>query len=1036
MHRRKWAAAAAVLVLSSTTAYGIQIKLSLDEISQTADLIFVGTVAGQTSAVNPQNTAIDTTVTFTGIRVVHQTDSSVQRLTDRVRLTYAGGTVGDRTVEVSDAPALVTGHRYLIFMNDDGIKYLNPIVGGFQGTFEVVTDSVTRQEYVLTAAGRAVTGVDEAGNVEASPRPVAAIIGGAPSFREMAGAAPAGLGTEADPVPLEPGGTVGFRAAAPAETAPESGEPMTLDAFIDHVTGVALKKAVERPMIVRGGVGRFYREVDGAMVGEPIKESAPHVETLDERFDRLARRLRAPQATAGETSDAAARTLPMLGASLFYCGNRSRPFSMEQVSTSWWEWGVNNATMWTWNNYVDLFRYTDDDGSFRGGNGVSEFIGYPSSATLNSQYGYTWGGSTLAVTFSYSSGSCGSISETDVAWNPARSWTNNYLFAFNNSSVVNQYPVTLHELGHTHGLQRGGETYDYDYPSVMHAYYSNVAEDGWGIHASDAMNTRANYGSTTNISDIGVESYYASNGLNNAGVTPSYLTPGSAITASNMTVENQSQFALGNVHLRFYLSTDQSITTGDRQLTGADWSWSSFGGNSQWVGSLGANIPSNTPPGTYWLGALVTINGYGADGYSGNNATFFTTPVTVTCNGALSLSPVSRTAPKTGLSSSVAVVTSATACPWAASSTDTSWLHVTGGFSGTGPGTVYYSVDANTGSSSRSAWIRAGDVYHLVTQEGGCTATGGTPLSMWTAASGALSSTDCLSTVRVIGSQRPYEDRYSFTGAAGQQVAISLSSAAFDSYLILIGPGGTVLAQDDDGGTGANSRIPAAPGVFTLASAGVYTIAVTSYSAGATGAYTVMLMGSLSLSVSPAALTGGCDTATGTVRLGSRAPAGGLVIGLSDTLAAATMPASVTVPAGASRASFTIATSMVTSQANGTVTAAFAAPEGVSGSDTLSIRPILLQAFTLTPDVVKGGNATTGVLTLVCAAGPGGVTVNLTSSKPRVAVPAAPSVTVPAGATSATVPVNTFAVTAATTATIKATTGGKTRSDKLAVNPK
>ncbi|MGH9847769.1 MAG: hypothetical protein ACREEM_54475 [Blastocatellia bacterium] len=37
-------------------------------------------------------------------------------------------------------------------------------------------------------------------------------------------------------------------------------------------------------------------------------------------------------------------------------------------------------------------------------------------------------------------------------------------------------------------------------------------------------------------------------------------------------------------------------------------------------------------------------------------------------------------------------------------------------------------------------------------------------------------------------------DRYTFTGAAGQLVALSLNSAAFDPYLYLIGPGSVVLA--------------------------------------------------------------------------------------------------------------------------------------------------------------------------------------------------------------------------------------------------
>jgi hypothetical protein len=117
----------------------------------------------------------------------------------------------------------------------------------------------------------------------------------------------------------------------------------------------------------------------------------------------------------------------------------------------------------------------------------------------------------------------------------------------------------------------------------MHAYYSTVVEDGWGIHASDAINTRANYGSSTGIVDMGVESYYASNGLNNSWTNSTFFRPGNTITVNNVTVENTSQFAASNVNIRLYLSTNQTISTGDRLI--GDWGWGSFCGNCQNVGT-------------------------------------------------------------------------------------------------------------------------------------------------------------------------------------------------------------------------------------------------------------------------------------------------------------------------------------------------------------------------------------------------------------------------------------------------------------------
>jgi hypothetical protein len=113
-----------------------------------------------------------------------------------------------------------------------------------------------------------------------------------------------------------------------------------------------------------------------------------------------------------------------------------------------------------------------------------------------------------------------------------------------------------------------------------------------------------------------------------------------------------------------------------------------------------------------------------------------------------------------------------------------------------------------------------------------------TSISIGQTASGSLSASDCRSPVRGSGY---YADRYSFGGSSGQQVAILLTSSAFDTYVYLIGPSGSVIYQNDDGGGGTNSRIPAGSGFFTLPSSGTYVIEVTSFFAGTLGSYTLRL---------------------------------------------------------------------------------------------------------------------------------------------------------------------------------------------------
>jgi hypothetical protein len=96
--------------------------------------------------------------------------------------------------------------------------------------------------------------------------------------------------------------------------------------------------------------------------------------------------------------------------------------------------------------------------------------------------------------------------------------------------------------------------------------------------------------------------------------------------------------------------------------------------------------------------------------------------------------------------------------------------------------------------------------------------------------------------------------------------------------------------------------------------------------------------------------------------------------------------------------------------------------------------PLTVASVSLTPTVVTGGTSSTGTVTLSTAAPSGGIAVSLTSSNPGAAsVPS--SVTVLAGATTATFTVTTVTVTTATTADITATYGSSSAFATLSVNP-
>ena len=90
------------------------------------------------------------------------------------------------------------------------------------------------------------------------------------------------------------------------------------------------------------------------------------------------------------------------------------------------------------------------------------------------------------------------------------------------------------------------------------------------------------------------------------------------------------------------------------------------------------------------------------------------------------------------------------------------------------------------------------------------------------------------------------------------------------------------------------------------------------------------------IALNPASVVGG-NTSQGTASLTSAAPSGGAVVTLSSSnTSAATVPASVTVPAGAFSATFTVSTASVTASTSPTITGAFG---GVARSATLTVTP-------------------------------------------------------------------------------------------------
>ena len=236
----------------------------------------------------------------------------------------------------------------------------------------------------------------------------------------------------------------------------------------------------------------------------------------------------------------------------------------------------------------------------------------------------------------------------------------------------------------------------------------------------------------------------------------------------------------------------------------------------------------------------------------------------------------------------------------------------------------------------------------------------------------------------------------------------------------------------------APGRVTVAPNAMSVSfpvSAGLVTsdtpVTITATYNGTTKSVDVVVdrYGLTAIGVTPGRIMAG-DKGSATVTLAGPAKPGGTVVALESSKAALTVPASVTVPAGASSVTFPVATDAASADCLVTLTASFA---GVTRTCQVTVKARALYAVRLTPATVTGGSVATGTVVLNAPALPGGAVVTLISSDPAAEVPA--TVTVPAGAVTATFSVAAKTVAASTTLSVTGSCGGVSKAAILTVVP-
>lgn len=203
-----------------------------------------------------------------------------------------------------------------------------------------------------------------------------------------------------------------------------------------------------------------------------------------------------------------------------------------------------------------------------------------------------------------------------------------------------------------------------------------------------------------------------------------------------------------------------------------------------------------------------------------------------TCS--LTISSTGKTFPAAGGTGSFSV-TSGSGCSWTATSSDSSWLHVTSGSSSAG-NAVDYSVDQNTGTSTRTATINVGDQTFTVTQDASsassssCQNPSVSPISVSTGSAGGTYSVSVTtaagcswgaSVSLFSASWITITTGKTYTGSATVSFSVAANSGSRTGYLTVDGKSITVKQQ----GSGCSYSVsPGSKTVGTSATSGSLTI--------------------------------------------------------------------------------------------------------------------------------------------------------------------------------------------------------------------
>lgn len=149
----------ALLIAASVSAGASTIlPVDLATLADKAEIVFVGTVVSTESVPTKDGTYAFTYVTFD----IEQSLKGLSRSGKTITLRMPGGQSGTDIFEVSGAPTFAIGGQHLLFVEGND-KFIVPIVGWFQGKFDIVPNPISQQPVLVDYTGAAIDGFSDKG---------------------------------------------------------------------------------------------------------------------------------------------------------------------------------------------------------------------------------------------------------------------------------------------------------------------------------------------------------------------------------------------------------------------------------------------------------------------------------------------------------------------------------------------------------------------------------------------------------------------------------------------------------------------------------------------------------------------------------------------------------------------------------------------------------------------------------------------------------------------------------------------------------